>query len=103
MGAPYLLKVLAAPQFRDAIVFVILGALIEICRVLGNLFGNAVQLTRRTSVLAVPYATGAVVSLGFLFLAGIMDMSIQIGGAALALGASSMLALMWWRMSRQIA
>jgi O-antigen/teichoic acid export membrane protein len=103
MGAPYLLKILVASQFQDAVTFVMLGAGIELCRTLGNLFGNAAQVTRKTHSLAAPYAAGAATTLALVFLAGVLDMPILMGGVALTVGAGAMFAVMWWRMGRQIA
>lgn len=102
LSAPYLLKVLVAPQFQDAIAFVMLGAGIEMCRVLGNLLSNAAHVRRKTKSLALPYAAGAMVSLALIYLAGAWEMGIVWTGAALIIGAVAMLIVMWVYMRRQV-
>lgn len=102
MAAPYLLRILVSPKYHEATIFVMLGAGVELCRVLGNLFGNAAQVTRRTHSLAAPYGAGAVTSLFLVYLAGVLNMPILASGVALAFGAGAMVAVMWWRMGRQI-
>lgn len=102
LSAPYLLNVLVAPQFQDAITFVMLGAGIEMCRVLGNLLSNAAHVRRKTKSLALPYAAGAMVSLVLIYLAGVKQMEIGWAGAALSAGASAMLAVMAVVMYQQV-
>lgn len=102
MAAPYLLKILVSPKFQEATIFVMLGAGVELCRVLANLLGNAAQITRKTHSLTAPYAVGAVTTLAFVNLSGILDMQILMAGFALTLGAGAMFAVMWLRMARQI-
>lgn len=103
MCAPYILQLLVSNEFQNASTFVILGVGIELCRVLGNLFGNASQITRKTSSLAVPYAAGAATSFALINLAGAQDMQIFVSGIALTLGAVAMLTVMGRSMTRQIS
>ncbi len=100
--APYLLKVLVAPQFQNAIVFVMFGAGIELCRVLGNLLSNAAQVKRKTKSLALPYAFGAVISLALVCFVGVRQMEISWAGAALVLGAITMFMVMLISMYQQV-
>lgn len=102
LSAPYLLKVLVASQFHDAIAFVMLGAGIELCRVLGNLLSNAAHVSRKTKSLTLPYAVGAMASLALIYLAGAWQMGIVWAGAALIMGAAAMIMVMWVSMRRQI-
>lgn len=102
LSAPYLLKVLVASQFHDAITFVMLGAGIELCRVLGNLLSNAAHVRRKTKSLTLPYAAGAMISLVLIYFAGAWQMGIVWAGAALIMGAVAMLMVMWVSMRRQV-
>ena len=102
LSAPYLLKVLVAPQFQNSISFVMLGAGIELCRVLGNLLSNAAHVRRKTKSLALPYAAGSMTALALIYLAGIRQMEIVWAGAALIIGGMMMLLVMWFGMRRQV-
>lgn len=102
LSAPYLLKLLVARQFQDATIFVILGAGIELCRVLGNLLSNAAHIRRKTNSLALPYAVGSITTLVLIYFAGIWQMEIIWAVAALLVGALAMLVVMWVGMHRQV-
>ena len=102
LGAPYLLKILVAPKFQDAIVFVMLGSGIELCRVLGNILSNAAHARRKTISLALPYAAGAIVSLVLIYIVAVCQMGVMWAGAALIIGAMAMLMVMWFGMRRQV-
>ena len=102
LSAPYLLKVLVAPQFQDAITFVMLGAGIELCRVLGNLLSNAAHVRRKTKSLALPYAAGSMATLALIFLVGALRLEMVWVGAALILGAMAMFLVMLVNMYRQV-
>lgn len=102
MAAPYLLKILVSPKFYEATMFIKLGAGVELCRVLGNLFANAAQITRKTHSLTMPYAVGAATTFALMYLAGVLGRPILIAGVTLALGAGAMLAVMWLRMGMQV-
>jgi len=101
-GAPYLLRVLVAPEFQQANIFLMLGAGIEMCRVLGNLFSNAAHVNRKTKSLTVPYAIGATISLGFIYIVGEKRMDISWAGISLLIGGAMMLLSMALEMHRQI-
>lgn len=100
--AAYLLKVLVAPQFQGAILFVMLGVGIEMCRVLGNVLSSAAHIRRQTKSLALPYGVGAITTVSLIFLAGTRQMEIAWAGASLLLGAISMLLVMAAVMYQQI-
>lgn len=102
LSAPYLLKLLVASQFQDAISFVMLGAGIELCRVLGNLLSNAAHIRRKTKSLAFPYAAGAVISFSLILLAGVWQQEMIWVGAALISGAVAMFLVMLISMYRQV-
>lgn len=102
LSAPYLLKVLVSAQYQDAIMFVMLGAGIEMCRVLGNLLSNAAHVKRQTKSLTLPYAIGALVAITLICLAGIQHLAIDWAAGGLLIGASSMLLVMGVMMHRQI-
>ncbi|WP_036303334.1 lipopolysaccharide biosynthesis protein [Methylotenera sp. L2L1] len=101
-SAPYLLKVLVASQFQNAIIFVMLGAGIELCRVLSNLLSNAAQIKRETKSLALPYALGSITSLGLIYFAGVRHVEISWAGMALVLGAMAMFTVMLIHMYQQV-
>ncbi|NOS97699.1 MAG: hypothetical protein HOP25_04425 [Methylotenera sp.] len=102
LSAPYLLKVLVAPQYQNAIFFVTLGAGIELCRVLGNLVSNAAHIKRKTTSLALPYAVGAITTLGLIYVAGVLQMKVDWAAVALLLGAMVMLVTMLISMYLQV-
>ena len=102
VSAPYLLKILVASEYQSAINFVMLGAGIEMCRVLGNLFSNAAHVKRKTKSLALPYAIGAVVTLTLICFAGVNGMPIIWAAFSLLVGAIAMLSVMSFGMYRQV-
>lgn len=101
-SAPYLLKVLVAPQFQNAIIFIMLGAGIELCRVLGNLLSNAAQIKRKTKSLALPYAVGSITSLSLIYFAAVLHLEISWTGVALVIGAMAMFTVMLINMYQQV-
>lgn len=102
LSSPYLLKILVAPQLQDSMVFVTLGAGIELCRVLGNVLSNAAHVRRKTKSLTLPYAVGVVTTLTLIIWAGVWQMEIVWAGGALIIGGMAMLTTMWMCMRRQI-
>jgi O-antigen/teichoic acid export membrane protein len=94
LSAPYILKILVAPQFENAVSFVMLGAGIEMCRVLGNVVSNAAHIKRKTTSLSLPYAFGALVTLSLIYYAGIKQTEMNMVGAALFAGAMVMFLVM---------
>jgi O-antigen/teichoic acid export membrane protein len=102
LSAPYLLKLLVAPQFWGALDFVMLGTGIELCRVLGNLLSNAAHVRRKTKSLALPYAAGSMTALALIYFAGTRQMEISWAGAALMAGAIAMFIIMLISMYRQV-
>ena len=103
LSAPYLLKLLVASQFQDGVFFVMLGAGIELCRVMGNIFSNAAQITRKTKSVALPYALGAISTFVLIALIGIKQQEIIWVGVALIVGALIMLMFMLIVMYRQVS
>jgi O-antigen/teichoic acid export membrane protein len=103
LGAPYILKLLAAAQYADADIFVRFGVGVECCRVLGNLFGQSAQITKKTQSLVLPYAFGAIGAIGLMLLVGEHDSGISWIGAVLLLAAMLTLISMVWAMYRQVA
>lgn len=102
VSAPYLLEVLVAPRFRDVAEFIMLGTLIELCRVLGNLLSIAAHVKRETLKLSLPYAVGATTILTLVYFAGIEHREIGWVGMALSVGSMMMLVTMWVIMQRQV-
>lgn len=102
MGAPSLLKLLVASKFNDAVIFVVLGAWIELFRVLGNILSNAAHAKRATKSLTTPYAVGSIVALGLIALAGSAHLSLIWSAAALVAGGASTFLVMLIGMHKQI-
>ena len=103
LSAPYLLKLLVASQFQDGVFFVMLGAGIELCRVMGNIFSNAAQITRKTKSIALPYIVGSITTFILIALIGIKRQEIVWVGVALIAGAIMMLSVMLVVMYRQVS
>lgn len=101
-GAPYLLIVLVAPQFQEAIYFVVLGSGIELCRVIGNLLSNVAHVRRQTKLLALPYGIGAMTSIVMIFLAGVNSLDIIWAAVALIISSILMLIFMWTVMLKRV-
>lgn len=102
LGAPHLLLLLVDAKYADAVIFVSMGAAIESCRMLGNLAGNAAQITRQTSSLAAPYAMGALTVCGLIIGFGGEGLSINYACWSLVAGALVMLLVMLFMMYRQV-
>lgn len=100
--APYLLRLLVSSQFWDAINYLIIGVFIELCRVLGNLLGNAAHANRQTKSLAFPYSAGAFTTLALLYVAGVWQLDILWAGAGILAGGVAMFAAMLVNMYRQV-
>jgi O-antigen/teichoic acid export membrane protein len=102
LSSPYLLKILVAPQFQDAITFVMLGACIELFRILGNLLSNAAHARRKTMSLALPYAIGSMTTLTLICFVGTSQINIKWAGASLMAGALAMFITMLINMYQQV-
>lgn len=100
--SPFLLKLLVAAEYADAWIFVAVGSIVELCRALGNVLGNAAHVRRKTIHLAAPYAVGAAIILGGIINAGDRQLDISWAGAALILGAIMMLITMTVTMYNQV-
>jgi len=97
-----LVHLLVDSKFSDAVPFVMMGAFIECCRALANVFGNAAQVTKKTLSLALPYGFGAFVVFSFLFATGLFEAGVIWVGAALIAGALGMLVVMVFSMYKQV-
>ncbi len=102
LSAPYLLKLLVAPQFQNALNFVMLGAGIELCRVFGNLLSNAAHIRRNTKSLGFPYAVGSITALLLIYFMGERQLAISWAGVALMVSALAMFITMLISMYRQV-
>lgn len=96
----YLLYLLAAPQYQDSVAFLMVGAGIELCRLVGNLLSNAVHVTRKSILLAIPYGVGAFTALMLLVIVGTKQANFLWTGYSLMIGAAAMMISMWVMTSR---
>ncbi|MGC5703637.1 hypothetical protein J4P02_25915 [Pseudomonas sp. NFXW11] len=102
LAAPYLMKLLVSAEYSSAWGFMIVGAVVELCRVLGNTLSNAAHAKRETKSLTLPYAAGAFVILSLIFISGEYNLDISWAGLALISGAISMLVTMLITMYHQV-
>ncbi|THK43293.1 hypothetical protein E8Q33_01405 [Methylophaga sp. SB9B] len=102
ISAPYLLKLLVAPQYANAEVYVKLGIILEFCRVTANLLSSAAQVTKKTKSVIWPYAIGALTVIVMLTVSGEYHYSIIWAAVGLAIAALVMLTVMWFVMLRQV-
>lgn len=102
ISSPYLLKLLVASQFQDAITFVMFGAAIELCRVLGNLLSIAAHVRRKTKSLALPYVLGSITILILIYFAGSLKLDIRWAGVILLVGSIVMFVAMLISMYSQV-
>lgn len=102
LSAPYLLRVLVSEQYLAASRLVMLGALIDMCRMVGNLLSNAAHVKRQTKYLSYPYAAGATLSLLAICLVGEFQLAIEWAAYGLLLGGAAMLLAMGFVMYRQV-
>lgn len=100
--ASALLTLFVSPVYADAYPFFWLGVLVECCRVLANVMGNAAQVRRRTSVLIWPYVLGAVVLVTGLGIAEAENLALQPALAILAVASGAMLLTMFIAIRREI-
>jgi O-antigen/teichoic acid export membrane protein len=96
----YLLYLLAAPQYQDSVAFLMVGAGIELCRLVGNLLSNAAHVTRKSISLAIPYGVGAFTALTLLVIVGTKQANFLWTGYSLMIGAAAMMISMWVMTSR---
>lgn len=101
-SAPYLLKLLVAPQYSNIDTFVRLGIVVEFCRVTGNILSNAAQATKRTRTVILPYALGATSVLALLSIVAILNLGIILAALCLAVSTLIMLASMWHAMYSEV-
>lgn len=103
VGAPSIVTLLAAERYAGADLFLRFGIGIELCRVLGNLAGQAAQVTRQTRSLWFPYFCGTVVAVSLIGFAGVRQGDILWVGYALFLASLATLTTMGRAMHRQLA
>jgi len=101
-GAPYLLSIMVSANYREAYVFLQVGALIELCRIIGNLLGVTPHIMRQTKYLAVPYILGATCTIVLIGGAGSLKLPLIDAILALAVGSLVMLTGMGIKVLRQI-
>lgn len=102
LGAPYLIRLLTAPQYADAEIFMRLGVGIEFCRVVANLLSNAAHVTKNTRAIIFPYALGAVVLFAMLAFAAIHGLGVSWVAVSLLCAAVLMLGVMWSAMLSEV-
>lgn len=102
LGAPYILRLLAAPQYADADIFVRFGVAIECCRVLGNTLSNAAQVTKKTHSMALPYILGATVAITLMAVVGEQHLGVAWAAIVLVFAAMVMITAMLLSMYRQV-
>lgn len=100
--APYVVTLLVSAEYAYAWKFVALGAVIELCRALGNVLSNAAHVRRRTISLAGPYAAGSSVIIVIIIFTGMQQIDIVWAGIALVIGALTMLIVMTWTMHQLV-
>ncbi len=103
VGASSIVALLTTSQFADATLFLCFGICIELCRVLGNLAGQAAQITKNTRSLWFPYFLGALVVVAGIGGAGFLDNEIVWVGYVLSAAALMTLLAMARAMYRQVA
>jgi hypothetical protein len=82
VAASALLKLLIAPEYASVVLFVQLGALVELFRVLAAMLAIGMQVSGRMTQLVWPYMSGAVV-LALLLMASNADVGPGWAGGAL--------------------
>ncbi len=102
ISAPYLVKLLVAPQYSEVVFYVRLGILIEFFRVIANLLSNAAQITKRPKSTILPYALGALVAVILLIVAGAYRLSLTWAASSLSIAALFMLSTMWMMMRKEL-
>lgn len=102
LSASYLLKLLVAPVFQNTVTFLMLGACIELCRVLCNLLSNAAQVKRKTQSLAFPYAAGSVISLCLIYCVAIWHLEVTWAAIVLLFASLITLIAMLIGMNKQV-
>jgi len=102
LTANLLLVLFVDSKYSGVGIFVMVGALIECCRVIANLFSNAAQATRNMSSLIVPNALGSTTALVLIFISGMIGQDVLWAGLALASGGVVLVSVMVFRMRKEI-
>ncbi len=103
LTAQALLCLFVDQQYAAVGVFVMLGGMIELCRVLTNLVANGAQIDCRTHVLVLPNVLGSLVSLGLIVLIASMGMELKWAAVALVGSGLIMLLSMVFRVKSKVA
>lgn len=102
-GSTALLELFVDDQYGSSWKFLVLGAIVECCRVICNVFGNAAQVTRKTRSLTWPYALGASSLFALIATAYASHAGIELVGSALGVAGVVMLVAMTLAMHRQVS
>ena len=102
VGAPYLLKLLVAPRYVEAEIFMKIGVGIEFCRVMANLLSSAAQVTKKTSSIVMPYAFGAIALLILMVFVATSGFAVYWVAICLLCASVVMLCSMWTSMLGEI-
>lgn len=100
--SPFLLNFLTSKNYSNALIYVVYGVGIELCRALANAFSNGAHITKSTYLLIIPYALGSVVSLVSLFYLGINHRPISSSCNAIFFGMLVMLLTMIFLINKKI-
>ncbi|WP_157808021.1 lipopolysaccharide biosynthesis protein [Marinomonas sp. ef1] len=103
VAAPYLLVLLIDEKYHSALVFLILGAVIQFFNVVSNVFSNAAHVRRKTSSLILPYVVSAVLTISGISVLGILNYPITYAAHMLVFSSASMLLIMAFTMNHIIA
>ncbi len=101
-ASPEVTVLVLGPAYQDARDYVMLGALAELIRSAGGVYGLIAHARMRTRLLLLPNAGGAALTVGLVV--GLVPI-FGVGAAALAVAAGGMLVVftMHWYMRREIA
>lgn len=102
MCAPFVLKLLVADKYQSALEFLMLGAFVELCRVLASVMGNAAHVKRKTQMLTPAYAMSAFIVIGGAVWVGLLGYALIWVGYAMVAGGVVMLLVMGLSMYSQI-
>jgi O-antigen/teichoic acid export membrane protein len=102
ISAPYLMALLVDEKYQTAVEFVILGAVIELCRVIVNIFANAAHVKRNTKTLTAPYALAALIAISAIVMVGLLEHPMIQAAYSLVFASVVLLCMMAVMMYRQI-
>lgn len=94
VSSHHLLYLLSNSNYNKSVTFLKIGAGIELCRMLANLFSLASHITRKVQSLALPYTFGAIAVLVLLTMIGVKRYEIVWSGYALLISGIIVLIVM---------